>query len=107
MNQFKVHVPLTPEQKDKTRKKVLTAWGAYWVFFFAMLVAVAEVKATSVLGGALVLLWVAAKFYLVVVVADAASRLGKSSTVWGGGTFVLGPLGALLLPGVLLVGLRR
>lgn len=107
MSSFKVHAPATPERKASSKKKMQVAWGGYWILLFAMIFVVGERMAGSVFGAAVVIGWIAAWAYLVAVVADCASLLGKSSTVWGGGTFVLGPLGALVLPGLLLLELRK
>lgn len=106
MNSFIVPVQLSSEQKARARRKIGIAWFGYWVLFAAMIVSASEFSSVSRIGAAMAVGWIAAWGYLLITISDCASRLGKSSIAWGGGMFVLGPLGALLLSGMLLSELK-
>lgn len=102
---MKHQIVLSPEAKQKLLRKLKISWAAYWVLLvvgFSLVGAGGQSVAVAAL-----LVIAAASIWLASVVADAASSTGGSAAVWGLGTLVMGPFGALLLPLLQVFNLRK
>ena len=102
-----INIPkyIAPEAKQAMAKKLKIAMSAYWILLFLMLFA-SNTEGDVLRMGAL-LLWFASAVWLSMAVADAASSAGGSAFIWGCGTLLLGPFGALVFPVAQLVSLRK
>lgn len=80
------------------------AWLAFWLVFFGNFAVWRLFGSDFILAGLTVLL--ASYAWLGWTTARAASASGHTGVVWGIGVFLLGPLGALLLPWAALSKLR-
>ncbi len=93
-----------PDQKRlQLSKQLKRSSAAYWIAFLVF------VTGLGVAPGwlwAFLLLWVIAAVWLASSVADWAAATNRASAVWGLGTFLLGPLGAIVMPMHALICLR-
>lgn len=94
-------IELTPAQRAIERQRLLRAWGGFWAICALFVVLVVASIENSAVYGVLAIALVAAKIYLLVVVASVASKAGRSAITWAGGCIVMPLLGDLVLPGIL------
>ena len=92
---MKHQIVLSPEARAKLLRKLKLSWAAYWVLLVAGVALLGAGQSVAVVA---LLVIAAASIWLASVVADAASSTGGSAAIWGLGTLVLGPFGALLFP---------
>jgi hypothetical protein len=94
---------LADKKKQQLVKQLKRSSVAYWVSLVAFFAS---------LGLAINLIWVfllvhvVCHVWLASTVADWAAATNRASAVWGLGTYVLGPLGAIVMPMHALISLK-
>lgn len=77
------------------RKAIKRAWATYWLANVGLFIILAS---GSKLAMPAMLLSFGVSVWLAFAVGLGASAAGRTGAVWGIGTVLLGPLGAILLP---------
>jgi len=85
-----------PDQKrQQLARQIKRSSVAYWIAF---LVWAGSFGLGPAAFGTFLVVWVVCGVWLASAVADWAAATNRTSAVWGLGTFLLGPLGAIVMP---------
>jgi site-specific recombinase len=97
-----VHL-LSDQKRQHLVRQLKRSSGAYWVSFLVFAV---SLGLAPTLFWFFLLAWVVCHVWLASAVADWAAATNRASAIWGLGTFLLGPLGAIVMPMHALLSLR-